>query len=154
MNTQQSAPVLTLKNFEPSEFHGWFVHMNPNLLRRLDAFREQLGAQVIISPAPGAVGRHLGLRGTSQHNIDRWGEVRAVDVMPQTDDMHQALAIAQAVGFHGIGLYPDWKPHWGMHLDMRTDRTAENPALWSGLMIAGHQQYFALERAFERGGLA
>lgn len=152
MSNQNSQ--INLKHFKPEEFRGWFDRMNPALLHQLDEFREQLGAPVIISPAHGAIGRHQGETGKSQHNIDRYGEVRAIDVMPQTDDMRHAFNVAMRVGFHGIGVYPDWRPHWGLHLDMRKDRPPQNPALWSGLMVAGKQKYFGIELAWKREGTA
>jgi len=58
------------------------------------------------------------------------------------------FAIAKKVGFSGIGIYPDWKPYLGMHLDVRADRSADNPATWSGIRTSSGQKYFGIERAF------
>ena len=64
---------IALRHFSPAEFGEDWPRMSVALLARLDLFRERLGSPVIISPAPGALGRQLGASDTSQHNIDRWG---------------------------------------------------------------------------------
>lgn len=110
----------------------------------------------MISPAKGAVGRRDGYSGNSQHNYDRWGEVRALDIMPF--GMTTALArkrafnLAKQVGFTGIGVYPEWTPRPGLHVDVRMDRTEGNPATWSAFFVVGEngkrvQQYFGLDKA-------
>jgi hypothetical protein len=152
---------LTLRHFARSEFTrrswpdtgaavDWWPRMQTALLLKLDEYREQLDAPVIISPAAGALGRNLGASADSQHNIDRWGEVRAVDVFPQVSDMRAAYDLAFKLGFTGIGVYPDWQPRWGLHLDMRTDRQPSSPALWSARTIDGKQVYFGLDRAWAK----
>lgn len=130
-----------LRWFDPREFRGWGDSMDPELLRKLDRFRDELGWPVRISPAGGALGRTLGWDDTSQHNVDRWGEVRAVDVMPIPEDGRGmsraeadfAIGVAKGVGFTGIGVYPGWEPYPGLHLDTREDRGPGNPALWGGV---------------------
>lgn len=131
-----------LTHFKPYEFRGWWDHMDPKLLTLLDEFRDRLGFPVVISPAKGAIGRQRGPTATTQHNIDRWGVVRAVDVLPQLGRRYRSMALdlAKEVGFTGIGVYPDWSPSWGMHLDVRRDREPGDPALWSGLKIYDHDK--------------
>lgn len=115
--------------------------MNADLLTKLDAFRDQWGAPVQISPAAGGIGRHNGGDDHSQHNIDRWGEVRAVDVFPMVEirpgqyrymstreDRQRAHDTARAVGFTGIGLYTDTKPGNMLHVDTRE---GSRVATWS-----------------------
>ncbi len=142
--------MIELQHFKPHEFRGWFDAMNPDLLERLDRFRRLLDAPVMVSPAAGALGRHLGPDSNSQHNVDVWDEVRAVDVMPHLpiEEMSRAFDLAVEAGFTGIGLYPDWRPQWGMHLDVRADRCIDDPALWSGLRINGRQEYRSIDEAF------
>jgi len=139
-----------LTYFRPGEFFragvDWWPLMSAELLTRLDTFRARLGAPVEISPAEGAVGRRLGRADSSQHNIDRWGEVRAIDVMPVGVPLERAYQVAREVGFTGIGLYPDWSPRPGLHLDVREDRTASAPALWAGINDGGTQRYVAISR--------
>ena len=126
--------VLTLKHFQPWEFRTWFADMSPELLTKLDKFRELWGQPVAISSHADGLGRHLGSSDTSQHNVDKWGEVRAVDVFPQgLNAQTKAFAIqcAKRAGFTGYGLYSDTSPGWMMHLDVRSDRSAVNPATWA-----------------------
>lgn len=143
----QSAPkgknmTLSLKHFSPDEFGEWWPHMSPELLRKLDAFRERWGAPVVVSPAHGGIGRHLGDGDESQHNVDEWGEVRAVDVFPKvpagasgyryintTAERERAYRVARSVGFTGIGLYTDTSPGNMLHVDVR--KSAGYVATWS-----------------------
>lgn len=140
-----------LKHFKASEFGGWWPLMNRDLLLKLDEFRERWGVPVQISPASGAIGRET--KGSaSQHNVLRWGEVRAVDVMPvgMTTEAakRRAVEIARDVGFTGIGLYPDWQPWPGLHLDVRADREPGDPAEWAGVKTVRGQEYVALDRGY------
>lgn len=139
--TTNKGQGVNLKYFSPSEFGKWWPHMSPELLRKLDAFRERWGHPVQISPANGALGRHQGHGGTSQHNVDAWGEVRAVDVFPKlpagasgyryietASERARAYQMARAVGFTGIGLYTDTRPGDMLHVDVRP---SSGVATWS-----------------------
>lgn len=141
-----SRPKLTY--FKASEFGPWWPLMNRDLLLKLDAFRERWGAPVQISPAEGGTGREDD--SNSQHNALKWGEVRAVDIMPHgmdTPAMRQlAVTIAEEVGYTGIGVYPDWKPHPGIHVDVREPEIPGHVAKWSGVIEDGRQVYAAIER--------
>lgn len=145
--------MLDLRHFTPAEFRGWGELLSPRLLVVLDVFRGHWGAPVMISPAQGAIGRRLGPDATSQHNPDRWGEVRAVDVMPEGMDtaqaMRQAMYLARWSGATGIGVYPHWRPRPGLHIDVRTDRDVGDPALWGAVDEDGTQIYVSLARALE-----
>jgi len=55
---------------------NWYSRISPSLLVKLDVLRHIWGSPIIISPSPQAIGRY---EGTSQHNINKWGEVRAVE---------------------------------------------------------------------------
>lgn len=136
-----------LKHFSASEFGLWWPLMNAELLTKLDAFREAWGAPVRISPASGGIGRHQGSEGNSQHNVDKWGEVRAVDVFPLVEvrpgeyrymnsqaDRQRAFNTAKQVGFTGIGLYTDTKPGDMLHVDTR--ESGGRVATWS--RVAGN----------------
>ncbi|MGB0664393.1 MAG: hypothetical protein ACPGMR_11470 [Pontibacterium sp.] len=116
-----------LKYFSAAEFGEYADQLAPSLLTSLDKFRELWGAPVLISPVDGAIGRHLGHDNLSQHNIDRWGEVRAVDVFPEglnSLTAKRAYECAKKAGFTGIGLYSDTRPSWMMHLDVRDGKLA------------------------------
>lgn len=129
---------LNLRHFVPSEFGIWWPYMSADLLLVLDEFREQWGYPVIVSSANGALGRHDNT--DSQHNIDKWGEVRAVDFFPMlpdgkggyrymstSSDRERAYQIAKNVGFTGIGIYTDTTPGNMVHGDVR----AGSLATWS-----------------------
>ena len=142
---------MTSKYFKNNEFQGWFDFLHPELLPKLDAFREGWGAPVMISPAPGAVGRRAPSSVKSQHNVTLWGTTRAVDIMPigmkTKADFKKAVEIAKLVGFSGIGVYPDWSPQPGLHVDVRPGRAQGQPALWSAFKVNGRQEYFAIDKA-------
>lgn len=139
---------MKLYYFSPDEFVrmnvNWYSRMSPRLLVLLDTFRHLTGP-CIISPHSHAIGRH---EGTSQHNINLHGEVRAVDVFP---DMSADIwiKVAYQVGFTGIGIYPHWtyngEQRCGMHLDVREDREPGNPSTWSGVKENGVQVYKSLD---------
>lgn len=154
---------LNLRYFKPHEFRGWWDRMDPALLVLLDRFRARLsvltpdpgGVEVKVSPHPRAIGRHDGPEDDSKHNVDHWGRVLAVDVMPQLGRQYRrnAVGIAIDTGFTGVGVYPDWEPHWGLHLDARPGREPGNPATWSGIKIwdRDEQRMVQVYRALEQG---
>lgn len=113
-----------LRHFSPAEFRQWWPKMSNDLLYKLDEFRELWGAPVVISSHPDALGRNAG-ESRSYHNVDRWGEVRAVDVFPRgltKATAARALACAEQAGLGGIGIYTDTSPSMMMHLDNRAGR--------------------------------
>ncbi|WP_341937205.1 hypothetical protein [Marinimicrobium sp. C2-29] len=133
----------TLTYFTPEEFGDWYDQLNPELLQKLDAFRAAWGAPVVVSDANGAIGR-TGQGDHSQHNVEVWGEVRAIDVFPKVEiepgvygwmqtgeERARAYRLAKEIGFTGIGLYTDTAPGNMLHLDVRRDRLSGNPAKWS-----------------------
>lgn len=144
----QGCPVMN--NFNPADFQGWFDQISPDMLSKLEQFGDLMGVgNVIISPAAGAVGRNLGQVSTSQHNVDFWGEVRAIDVMILSGTLQDAYLKAIEAGFSGIGVYPDWKPYPGLHLDVRDNNLAGTPATWAGVRnVAGEQVYTGVDRAW------
>lgn len=117
-----------MQHFKPEEFQGYFDKLSPDLKVKLDNLREVWNKKIYISVAPGAVGRHLGPTNASRHNVDRWKEVQAVDVMPDglenVSDAFMFYDMARKVGFTGIGFYPQWKPLPGFHLDVREAKFA------------------------------
>jgi len=143
---------MDLDHFVESEFGIWFKKMNPKVLLAIDKFRDIRGKPVHISPHPHALGRHLGLKNTSQHNIDFWKKVNAIDFFPEgiesKGDRAQAFEDAKEAGFSGIGIYTDttYKKNCNimMHGDVRADRTTQDPAKWS--RVKG--KYLSIERVF------
>jgi len=144
---------LNLKHFSPREFGIWWPSMNSDQLLKLDHFAALLaaaipGAHVMISPSLGALGRPANIGsngGSSMHNVTKWGTVRASDVMPYVVEpdgskrslspweIRKAVELAAQAGFGGIGVYPDWQPFAGMHLDNR-QRINGHIARW-GMML-------------------
>lgn len=138
-----------LRHFNPSEFQGWWQQINCELLYRLDELRSRSGGWIDISPAAGAVGRNWGSENTSQHNVDRWGMVNAVDFFAQNfhceyagkDEIAGFVELMREVGFTGIGVYMDTYygvnavnepiPFIMFHGDVRKDRALGDPAMWS-----------------------
>lgn len=138
-----------LRYFQASEFGAWWPYMDAGFLRALDEFRHRLGYRIMISPAPGSLGRVTGST-TSQHHVSH-GAVKAADIMPfkvirgqrmglALDELQRAFNIAVGVGFTGIGVYPDWSPYPGMHVDLRADRAPGEPATWSRVKLADGSQ--------------
>lgn len=149
---------LSLYYFGRHEFErggvSWFDRMDPRLLVLLDSFRHQWGSKVVISPHPAAIGRELGATQLSDHNVDLHGRVHGIDVMPA--DMrtqlavNQAVRIARRVGFTAIGVYPDWRPHAGLHLGTRPGNHPKDPALWGAVRRDERQVYVDLDAAINR----
>ena len=75
----------------------------------------------------------------SQHNVDRWGEVRAVDIMPEgihtREDARRFRQLAEDCGFTGIGFYPHWAPRPGFHVDVRVNVNEHYVASWGRLKV-------------------
>jgi len=136
---------VNLKHFSSAEFGPWWPLMNKELVQTLDRLRGSWGHPIVISSAPGALGRELGEGNNSQHNVIKWGEVRAVDIMPLIieNGARRGLAypferkaffdVCVQIGFTGIGVYPFWKPFPGFHVDVRADRHPGSPATWAGI---------------------
>lgn len=144
--------MIQMKYFKESEFGAFWDLMDPELLPVMDTFRECWGAPVIISPAKGAIGR---TDGTSFHNYKRHGMVKAVDLMPRgmntAEDRKRAFDCAVQAGATGIGIYPDWKPNQGIHIDVgvRSGRGVGNPARWAGVRSpSGGQIYVEIGKVF------
>jgi hypothetical protein len=121
-----------LEFFGPHEFGEFWRFMSGRLLVALDRFRRSYGDIVSISPAPGAIGRWGGpFDYVSAHDVERHGEVLGVDVMPRNftatpEENARVYQIAKASGFIGLGIYPEWRPQAGLHLDvmLRPNRRA------------------------------
>lgn len=137
-----------LDYFTAKEFGAWWPIIDSRLLIALDQFRAALGAPVVISPAAGSIGRVGSDAKHSQHFA--LNGVTAIDVLiPENISLEHAYHVARSLGvFTGLGVYPHWSPRHGLHLDVRSDKTPEAPALWSGLKVDGVQVYRSIEEGF------
>lgn len=135
--------AMQLKHFKLSEFGASLPFLSVGLLQKLDEFRERLGRKVMISPVPGALIR-FDKGDESQHTYGRAGDV----MLPEGPDLETAFGIAKAVGFTGIGVYPDWSPYPGLHLDIRKLKPGQAIATWAGIKRDGRQVYVGLSEVF------
>lgn len=137
--------TISLKYFKPTEFGAWFPLMDRELLLKLDTFRAEYGKPIKVSPVAGALGRPDSP--SSQHFPDPM--VKAVDIIftESAPDFQRAFDVAKRVGFTGIGVYRDWNPYGGMHLDVRDSRAVGDPAKWAGVPDGDGQKYVSISEA-------
>jgi len=125
--------------FSQEEFREWAEDMSPRLVTMLDVLRFRLGRPIATSASEYALGRNLGVGKMSEHNIDEWGEVLAVDCfIGGVYNRAQAEAVvyeAEGIGFTGIGVYSDTRNNQGQeqvmfHLGVRPNEDMGSPATW------------------------
>ena len=127
------------QHFTQEEFREWSDDMSASLVTMLDVLRFRFGRPIAISASDYALGRNLGVGKMSEHNVDEWGEVLAVDCFisgvysrQQAEGVvHEAIAI----GFTGIGVYSDTRNNQGQeqvmfHLGVRPNELMGSPATW------------------------
>ena len=127
------------QHFSQEEFREWSDDMSARLITMLDILRFRLGSPIEISLSEYALGRNLGRGKMSEHNIDEWGEVLAVDCfIGGVYNRAQAEAVvyeAEGIGFTGIGVYSDTHNNQGddqvmFHLGVRPNEDMGSPATW------------------------
>jgi len=127
------------QHFSQEEFREWSDDMSARLITMLDVIRFRLGSAIEISLSEYALGRNLGRGKMSEHNIDEWGEVLAVDCFVRgVYNRAQAEAVvyeAEGIGFTGIGVYSDTHNNRGekqvmFHLGVRPNELMGSPATW------------------------
>ena len=131
--------MIYAKHFSQEKFRDCAEDMSPRLVTMLDVLRFRLGSPVEISGSKYALGRDLGRDDLSEHNIDHWGEVLAVDCFVRgVYNRAQADAVAyeaKAIGFTGIGVYSDTHNNYGepqvmFHFGVRPNELMGSPATW------------------------
>jgi hypothetical protein len=131
--------MIYAQHFSQEEFREWADDMSPRLVTMLDILRFHIGRPIEISKSSYALGREQGRDQMSEHNIDRWGEVLAVDCfVTGVYRRAQAEAVAheaEAIGFTGIGVYSDTHNNQGddqvmFHLGVRPNELMGSPATW------------------------
>jgi len=103
----------SVKHFSPNENWGDVEKIEPQLIYKLERFRDVIGRPFVLHNAFS----YAGHSNKSQHYLGRAGDghVEGVDLL----DM---FLVAEKLEFNGIGLYD-----WGIHLDVRI---ADTPARW------------------------
>jgi hypothetical protein len=131
--------MIYAQHFSAEEFREWSDDMSARLVTMLDVLRFKLGSPIEISLSEYALGRELGRNELSEHNIDEWGEVLAVDCfIGGVYNRAQAEAVvyeAEEIGFTGIGVYSDTHNNQGddqvmFHLGVRPNELMGSPATW------------------------
>jgi len=131
--------MIYAQHFTQEEFREWSDDMSPRLVTMLDVLRFRLGSAIEISASEYALGRNLGVGKMSEHNIDHWGEVLAVDCfiggVYNRAQAEEVAREAKAIGFTGIGVYSDTHNNYGeeqvmFHLGVRPNELMGSPATW------------------------
>ena len=131
--------MIYAQHFDAEEFREWSDDMSARLVTMLDVLRFKLGSPIEISASEYALGRNLGVGKMSEHNIDHWGEVLAVDCfISGVCNRAQVEAVvyeATGIGFTGIGVYSDTHNNSGeeqvmFHLGVRPNELMGSPATW------------------------
>jgi len=131
--------MIYAQHFSQEEFREWAEDMSPRLVTMLDVLRFRLGSVIEISGSDYALGRELGRGKMSEHNVDEWGEVLAVDCFVRgVYNRAQAEAVvyeAKAIGLTGIGVYSDTRNNQGkeqvmFHFGVRPTEMMGSPATW------------------------
>lgn len=133
--------IITLNfNYIPVADINRLEHVTLKTVSRYNDWCRALGITTSISPVTGATIRFSDRYHTSQHYYGR-----AIDVMLNLPVgakplLHLTSAAIQAkiVGFTGIGVYPDWKPFPGLHLDTRPGKLAQ----WGAKKNSKGVQYY------------
>ena len=103
--------MIYAQHFSAEEFREWSDDMSARLVTMLDVLRFRLGSAIEISASEYALGRNLGVGKMSEHNIDEWGEVLAVDCfiggVYNRAQVEAVVYEATGIGFTGIGVYSD-----------------------------------------------
>ena len=151
--------MIYAQHFSQEEFRDWAEDMSPRLVTMLDVLRFRLGRPIAISASEYALGRNLGRGKMSEHNIDEWGEVLAVDCFVSgVYNRAQAEAVvyeAEAIGFTGIGVYSDTDNNQGddqvmFHLGVRPNELMGSPATW-GRISGKYTSLIAAVRSLKAG---
>ena len=131
--------MIYAQHFSQEEFRDWAENMSPRLVTMMDVLRFRLGSAIEISGSKYALGRELGRGKMSEHNIDHWGEVLAVDCfiggVYNRAQVEAVVYEAEGIGFTGIGVYSDTRNNQGQeqvmfHLGVRPNELMGSPATW------------------------
>ena len=131
--------MIYAQHFTQEEFREWSEDMSPRLVTMLDVLRFRLGSAIAVSASDYALGRELGVGKMSEHNVDEWDEVLAVDCfisgIYNRAQAEEVAREAKAIGFTGIGVYSDTHNNYGeeqvmFHFGVRPNELMGAPATW------------------------
>jgi len=125
--------MIYAQHFDQEEFRDWAEDMSPRLVTMLDVLRFLLGSPIEVSGSEYAIGRNLGRGKMSEHNVDEWGEVLAVDCFVRgVYNRAQAEAVArEAVTASDAGDSTQWI------LADNTQATVTHEELKEALLLSG-----------------
>lgn len=136
-----------IPDFSPGEFHGELSRLDAGVVFALQKLRDRIG-RIIISP--------VGSEAIARKKPGTWHDVtggklsKAIDIMPidsSLEELYQAVKTIPEIG--GVGVYPDWLPYPGAHIDLRARKPGGGLATWSGIKLAdGSQVYRGIDEAF------
>jgi hypothetical protein len=117
-----------------------FYQMDPSFLEKADRFMVESPGEWIVSPAPGATCRTTGRETSRHYAVGRLAD--AIDLMLISGDLETNYRFALE-RFGGVGVYPDWEPYPGLHLDGRPGGHT-----WAGIRDGRGQVYVPVSRVF------
>lgn len=142
----KKASEVELLYFTQADFFPWFPAMSGELIIRVDAM-----ALLLTDYGYTFQINRIGLESegsNSQHNVTKWGEVRAIDIgvllngkrltKPELKLFYDRVIALEL--FSGVGVYPLWNTP-GVHLDVREDRTPQSPATWGDVGVGSKHVY-------------
>lgn len=132
-----------IKYFSKDEFNDELENLDAQIILTLEKLREKVG-RIMISPAEGAITRK---KPGSMHDISNGRLSLAIDVMPIDVSLKKFYdAARQLPEIGGIGLYPDWRPYPGAHIDLRKRKNNGLLATWAGVNVDGEQVYSGIDK--------
>lgn len=126
----------SIRHFKASENWGDVSKINFQLVKTLDLFRDYIATPIQITC--GTQGKHIE---NSMHYLGK-----AVDVVfpsIKKADLFDLFLCALRFSFGGVGIYPDWHPMGGLHLDVRD---APFKAQWIGYNNGSGQIYLPMTK--------
>lgn len=133
------------------EYHSVLHLFDAQLVYAVDNLREVVGEILLISPVKGAISRIKEKYKYSRHYaVNRLSD--ALDLMVPSGDLRK-IYDTNIPEIGGIGVYPDWKPYPGIHIDLRPRKTDGSRAEWMGRLIVDkngkkQQEYVKIDWSF------
>lgn len=152
--------MIYAQHFEAEEFRSWSDDMSPRLITMMDVLRFMSGHPIEVSAHDMALGRELGRDAESEHNVDHWGEVLAMDGFVTgvyyREQAEGIVDLSRKIGFTGIGVYTDTRNNRGepqvmFHWGVRPTRNMGDPATW-GRVAGKYTSLIAAIQSLPLGG--